>query len=1038
MGMIINWLVFSDLHFQFKNFDTSVLRKKLIDFLSDTEQQTDFILIAGDCFYGPSKQEKDIDQTVDFIHKLISACTCDNKHVYIIPGNHDLQRTEQRLIMLSYYTGINYETGETVGKCKSITDEALKTLFNDKYFSGFLQLYKKIVGTDCSWVHKLWETDNYRILSINTCVLSGGYYHGKVENEKEKNRHYDEGALSIKDDIIFAECVTIKRDNKINIAFMHHGTEYLRKKERESIEQFFEDNHIDIVFSGHSHTIGLNTYNSTKNKLQQFTCGAPILDDYSEPSFFKCSFNTENKHLTCTLYSYSKSSRNWGVANNQIRSFTNGIYDFVPSRFISEKILDKHKNEKDLKIITNCEEKEKYFNDFGIINALPYNQFISLRNKLIIEAEGDVIIVGQSLQNAFDIRKDSESIVECIKNNKKIKNIDIFLTDPIMYDSTSDLYGGDTPISRIDKTMHTILYEISKYLAENQSINIYFIPLVQLDHMVFVGDILLLRHTLLWTSDTSFKATPLVCKNNKDNSQISESISKSSMYNVYYEYIKKLKDASIIIDIKNKGYERQNETLAKKCHRSWRHKLYNLRNSKEFKGTIIMHKLYRRQLISDLHSSWDPRFRSFSSEVNWGDCSETSYFNFGENTKIYSYKDLFDSRNLLNDSTQNILLPYIEKTENMLNELVKKYDDDAFAKIFPSLDIGIPNNVLRLAGGFATGMLVVWKCGTPIVPIDTTVNVCSSSYYQFDAAALKGQSIKEFFNAKKINEIINEGSKKEGIAFSFNSGNHFLLLCKSNKNGMYYLVLHSSAKQFKDTYLGLYPKPRNWYSGYIKTYYDKDSKRYIRYLKDVEAERFIKIARMLNQENEDIHNWFAGEFCPNIHFTKCKTYHHYGMPTDYAIAIGTYVIDENDIVPIFSKEDYPICFFKPDNKMWSIELEGKKKYIVPHGWGQKIKSEYFTKMDENNLSKCFFSIENNNLVLKNSHNKKIGEYDINYNNRFPEDMIEVRQLWDLNSSNKNNMLKFDRYLSGTIEEVLYPIALFSKNNDEVKYYDVNK
>lgn len=188
---------------------------------------------------------------------------------------------------------------------------------------------------------------------------------------------------------------------------------------------------------------------------------------------------------------------------------------------------------------------------------------------------------------------------------------------------------------------------------------------------------------------------------------------------------------------------------------------------------------------------------------------------------------------------------------------------------------------------------------------------------------------------------------------------------------MYYLVLHSSAKQFKDTYLGLYPKPRNWYSGYIKTYYDKDSKRYIRYLKDVEAERFIKIARMLNQENEDIHNWFAGEFCPNIHFTKCKTYHHYGMPTDYAIAIGTYVIDENDIVPIFSKEDYPICFFKPDNKMWSIELEGKKKYIVPHGWGQKIKSEYFTKMDENNLSKCFFSIENNNLVLKIHTTKKL-------------------------------------------------------------------
>lgn len=1036
--MIINWLVFSDLHFQFNNFDTSVLRGKLLKFLEHNEHPTDFILIAGDCFYCPSRQDDVITQTTDFIHKLISACACDNKHVYITPGNHDLIRTEQRLSMLSYYSGIDYKTGASVDKCKSVTDEALKTLFSKEYFCNFFKLYKNILGTECNSVHKLWETDNYRILNINTCVLSGGYFCGTSENEKEKNRHYDEGALSIKDDVLLAECKKITPDDKINIALMHHGTEYLRKDEKESIEHLLEDSHIDIVFSGHSHTIGVNTYNSTKTKLRQFTCGAPILDDYSDPSFFSCSFNTDNKKFTCTLYSFSKSTDNWGIANNQLRSFTDGTDSFVPMRFISEKILETEKNQKSLEIINNCEKKKKYFDDFGIINALPYNQFISLRNKLIRESEGDVIIAGQSLQNAFDVRKDSESIVECIKNNKNIKNIDIFLTDPIMYDSTSNLYGGDTPISRIDKTMHTILYEISKYLDKDQSINIYFIPLVQLDHMVFVGDILLLRHTLLWTSDTNFKATPLVCKNNKDNPQISESVSRSSMYNVYYEYIKKLKKASMVIDIKKKGYERKNETLAKKCHREWRYRLYDLRNSKKLKGTIIMHKLYRRQLISDLHSSWDPRFRSFSNEINWVDGSETSYFNSGENTKINGQKDLFDSKNLLNEPTQNILLPYIYKTEEMLNELVKIYDGDAFAKIFPSLDVGIPNNILRLAGGFATGILVVWKCGTPIVPVDTTVNVCSSSYYQFDSSALNGQSIKDFFNAKKINEIINEGSKNEGLAFSFNSGNHFLLLCKSNKNDMYYLVLHSSAKQFKDTYLGLYPKPGNWYSGYIKIYNDKSSGRYIRYLKDDEAERFIKIARMLNQENEDIHNWFASKFCENIHFTKHKTYHHYGMPTDYSIAIGTYVIDENDSVPIFSKEDYPICFFKPDSKMWSIELEGKKKYVIPHGWGQKIKSEYFNQMDDKDLSECSFSIENSNLVFRNAQNRKIGEYDINYNNRFPEEMVEVRQLWDLSDSNRNTMLKFNKYLSGTIEEILYPVALFSKNNDEVKYYEITK
>lgn len=1032
--MILNWLVFSDLHFQFENFKTSVLRDKLIKFLENNIQSTDFVLIAGDCFYGENKSGETLTEATDFIHKLLSACACDKSTVYITPGNHDLLRTEQRLSTLSYYTGINYKTGERSEEHKPLVDEAFSTLFNKEYFSGFLTLYKNIVGKDYGTIHQLWETENYRILNINTCILSGGYYSGEENNEAKKTKRYDEGELSILDKCFKEECGKIKDDKKINIAFMHHGVEYLREEEQEEVEQHLEDSNIDIVFSGHSHCIGTTVYNSTKNKLQQFTCGAPILDNYSEPSFFKCSFDTETFELKCILYSFSKETRNWDIANNKVRLFENGTHKFIPSRLHSKNNLEKSSNNKHT--IEDYKGEKQYFDDFGIVNALPYNQFIALRNKLVSEANGNIILVGQSLQNAFDIRKDSESIVECIKNNKKIKNIDVFLTDPVMYDSTSDLYGGDTPISRIDRTMHTILYEIARFLKEDQSINIYFIPLVQLDHMVFVGDILLLRHTLLWTSDTNFKATPLVCKNNKNNPKISVSIARSSMYYVYLEYINKLKAASMIIDIKEKGYDRKKETLAKNCHREWRRRLFNLRNSNDFKGQIIMHKLYRTQLISELHSSWDPRFRSFSSEVNWYDETETSYFTSGKGTGILNHIDLYNPENLLNDATQKILLPYVKKTEVMLNDLVRKYDNEAIARIFPSLDIGVPSNILRLSGGFATGMLVVWKCGTPIVPVDTTVNVCSSSYYQFHSSVLKDKSIKEFFNSNKINSIINEGSKEEGLAFSFNSGNHFLLLCKSKKNDMYYLVLHSSAKQFKDTYLGLYPKPGNWYSGYLKTYYDDCSGRYIRYLKDTEAERFIKIARMLNQENEDIHYWFAKKFCGSIPFINNKTYHHYGMPTDYSIAIGTYVIDEQDTVPIFSREDYPICFFKPDSNMWSVELENKKKYVVPHGWGQKINYNYFNQKNDDELSDCKLCINDRKLLLKTATGENLGDFKLDYYNRFPDKMVEVRKLWEPDDQ-QSNILKYNKYLSGSITDILYPVALFSKNNEEVKYYEEN-
>ena len=53
------------------------------------------------------------------------------------------------------------------------------------------------------------------------------------------------------------------------------------------------------------------------------------------------------------------------------------------------------------------------------------------------------------------------------------------------------------------------------------------------------------------------------------------------------------------------GTSAKNETKAKKSHREWRERLYYLRKSKKLKGQIIMHKLYRSQLISDLHSTWD-------------------------------------------------------------------------------------------------------------------------------------------------------------------------------------------------------------------------------------------------------------------------------------------------------------------------------------------------------------------------------------------------------------------------------------------------
>jgi hypothetical protein len=168
-------------------------------------------------------------------------------------------------------------------------------------------------------------------------------------------------------------------------------------------------------------------------------------------------------------------------------------------------------------------------------------------------------------------------------------------------------------------------------------------------------------------------------------------------------------------------------------------------------------------------------------------------------------------------------------TENLLSQVAQKFDTNGYASIIPSLDLGLPNNIGRISGGFLTGSYIEWNCKEPIIPIDTTVNVCSSSVYMLDND-ISDISIENFTNS-----IENAKSKLSNYSWNFASGNHFIILAKENNRC--YLVLHSSASEFKKQLdVGLYPTKNNWYWNDIERH--TVGNRYIRYIKGKKAERF--------------------------------------------------------------------------------------------------------------------------------------------------------------------------------------------------------
>ncbi len=653
--------------------------------------------------------------------------------------------------------------------------------------------------------------------------------------------------------------------------------------------------------------------------------------------------------------------------------------------------------------------------DYGIISPIPGDRFHAIRYDLIKSAKKTLFLAGSSLCEAFDPGNETTDISRVIEDNiAALKGeqyeLTIMLSEPRNFatrwqDNLIYLSRGETPLSRIERTLQVLLGMVKKY-GDKLSLSIYFVPLLQVDHIVAVGDFMIIRNTMLWTYKGEYKGTRFLCKDVED---------KSSLYKSYRRYIDQIMQQSITIESKNYLKNERNDSLftdADMFHETWRKAFFSVNG---YSDNIKIYKLYRDQLLSALHSTWDYKYRSPGQDLHVSEESDLFKANYGD--IIRSRDDLYDYRNLIGERTQEALLEYLKSTESMLDSLVKHYDKDGgFAHIYPSFDLGVPNNVQRLAGGFATGMLAIWRCGTPIVPVDTTVNACASSVYKISNR--QDTILDKAFNLEMFNHVFASG-QKHGYLNSFDSGNHFISLCM-NGDGDYFLVMHASAKEFKYTRLGLYPHKRSWYQDDIRTFYNKDKSRYLRYLKDDSAKEFIRVAKYLPLFNEDVHDWYAAAIAEEIGSTleKICIKHHYYMPTSYSVAMGAFLEEPGQVVPVFSEPGKDIHLFKISSEQpWSLLIAGQKKCLIPHGWGQTVVGDLDVSLK--GKSELLVNRVSHEIREKESINKShVG--------------VRIRSFDKSNNGFSEFYSRGKSYFSGEVVETLSQVA--SYQNGKINYY----
>lgn len=279
--------------------------------------------------------------------------------------------------------------------------------------------------------------------------------------------------------------------------------------------------------------------------------------------------------------------------------------------------------------------------------------------------------------------------------------------------------------------------------------------------------------------------------------------------------------------------------------------------------------------------------------------------------------------------------------------------------------------------------------------------MCSSSIYRIKG--FDNLSDQEFIDY--IEKNVDKATREQGYSFSFDNGNHFIMIAQSVEDKQLYVVMHSSAKKIKDSYMSLYPVEENWYSNSIREFPDSEKTgRFIRYIKDEEAKQFITYAHKLEKYNIQIHKWFAEQIgiVQDLNFQK-NTFHHYYMPNDHSIAIGTFVEKPGTEVPIFSNVGKDIYLFRVSHDNWKIRINGEEKCLIPHGWGQVVDNVKTISVDKKEQ-----------ILWIDNHS-----YKVNSKSRIRA-IKHIRQFED----GKAFFKKGNRMLKGEIVKTLRPIYLF--------------
>ena len=290
---IIRWMHISDLHFGHDSYVVDKMRNGILE-LSKSITPINFLFITGDLRYGKTEKTDYPKATVSFVKDLQIALGLDKQYTYIVPGNHDVNRSVELNLMID---NIKKDYKTTVGE---IREETLKYI--QMHREPFMKVYEELCGRKEKAVHYSIETEYFNIIHINTAILSA--------------EDGEDGDLIIGTQMLY-EVKKMVNSNKPSIVLAHHPFDSLRIEEQGQLEIFLKEHNAVLYLCGHRHValsqdIKINRQNRS---LWLYACGTNMdIDPQLETTdmdIFVGEIDTDKLHGNIQAYKWSRKNSTW-------------------------------------------------------------------------------------------------------------------------------------------------------------------------------------------------------------------------------------------------------------------------------------------------------------------------------------------------------------------------------------------------------------------------------------------------------------------------------------------------------------------------------------------------------------------------------------------------------------------------------------------------------------------------------------------------------------------------------------------------------